>query len=79
MLVAFVVLHLTVWDADTGKMLLDIEREVTGFTISADKIADCRMTGLDAASQLTARYRAKYPNAFTNVDCEWHRRLGDPA
>jgi len=79
MLIAFVVLHLTVWDADTGTMLLDTEREASGFAISADKIADCRAAGLDAANRLTAVYRGKYPNVFTNVDCEWRRRLGDPA
>lgn len=79
MFIAYVVMHLIVWDADTGAMLFDTEREMSGFSISGDRIEDCRIAGVEAAKRLAAHWRIKYPNAFSNVDCEWRRRLGNPA
>lgn len=72
--VLVVILHLLVWDADTGSLLYSGDKEFSGFTISGDRIEDCRAWGVDYAKQLTAYYRQGFPNAFTNVDCEWYQK-----
>ena len=75
----FVVLHLMVWDADTGKLLENSQPDLAGsFTTTGSRIEDCRLFGLTKSKALTAKWRTKYPNAFTNVDCEWDRS-GQPA
>jgi hypothetical protein len=80
MLTAYVWLHILVWDADTGILLKELAYEPHAFSVSGDKIEDCRLLGVATAKRLTARYRERgHPNAFTNVDCEWKSRLGDPA
>ena len=71
---AFVVLHLMVWDADTGKLLETSQPDLGGsFSITGARIEDCRLFGLEKSKALTAKWRTTYPNAFTNVDCEWDR------
>ena len=71
---AFVVLHLMVWDADTGKLLETLQPDLGGsFSITGARIEDCRLFGLEKSKALTAKWRTTYPNAFTNVDCEWDR------
>lgn len=82
MLTAYVVMHLMVWDADTGVLLHDSGEIVSeeSFPVSGSKIEDCRLVGVPLAKLLTERWRERgYANAFTNVDCEWRRRYGDPA
>ena len=76
---AFVVLHLMVWDADSVTLLEKLQPDLAGsFSISGARIEDCRLFGVEKAKALTARWRITYPNAFTNVDCEWDRS-GQPA
>ena len=71
---AFVVLHLMVWDADTGQLLEALEPDLSGaFSITGARIEDCLLFGLKKSKVLTAKWRTTYPNAFTNVDCEWDR------
>jgi hypothetical protein len=72
--IAFVVMHIMVWDADTGKLLENLQPDLAGsFSISRARIEDCRVLGLEKGKALTAKWRITYPNAFTNVDCEWDR------
>ena len=76
---AFVVLHLMVWDADTGKLLESLQPDLTGsFSIGFARIEDCRLFGAEKGEALAAKWRITYPNAFTNIDCEWDRS-GQPA
>jgi hypothetical protein len=89
---AFVVLHLIVWDADTGLQLWPeqppgetISRpgdkifRLDSFAMSGNRIEDCRMWGVEYATKLSEHYRNKgFANAFTNVDCEWVREPKDP-
>jgi hypothetical protein len=76
---AVVLLHLMVWDADTGKLLEKLQPDIAGsFSISGARLEDCRLFGLEKGKALTAKWRVTYPNAFTNVDCEWDRS-GQPA
>jgi hypothetical protein len=71
---AFVVMHLMVWDADTGKLLEYLQPDLAGsFATTGAHIEDCRLLGLEKGKALTAKWRITYPNAFTNVDCEWDR------
>ena len=74
-----VVLILTVWDASTGALLFEKSIEPTVFSLTGDRIEDCRLAGIEWANKLTRHYQKTYPNAFTNVDCHWENRLGDPA
>ena len=75
-----VILILTVYNADTGDVLYTIQEQMPGFSISGDRIEECRKDGVRRADQLTQRYRQKFPNATTNVDCEWHDAASsDPA
>ena len=72
------ILHLIVWDADTGNMLYETERPMWKRDMQEDLIERCRLMGLNRAYKLVFFWRAKgYSNAFANVDCEWHR--GSPS
>ena len=52
---AFVVLHLMVWDADTGKLLETLQADLGGsFSITGARIEDCRLFGLEKSKALTA-------------------------
>lgn len=74
MLELVVVLHFIVWDADTGKQLWSMDQTLVPGTLS-DPIETCRSAGVAFAKRSTARFRAQgYPNAFTNVDCQWERK-----
>ncbi len=66
---AFVVLHLMVW-ATVETLQPDLGGS---FSITGARIEDCRLVGLEKSKALTAKWRTTYPNAFTNVDCEWDR------
>jgi hypothetical protein len=71
---AYVVLHLLVWDADTGTLLWggDKRFDQTSFEISGSRIEDCRVWGVEYGRSLAMHYRNNgHPNAFANVDCEW--------
>ena len=69
---SFVVMHLMVWDADTGKLLEKLQPDLAGsFSTTGARIEDCRLFGLEKGKVLTAKWRTWYPNAFTSVDCEW--------
>jgi len=83
-----VVLHLIIWDADTGKQLAlqDHTFEKPTFEITpADLIEECRTYGVDLGTKVVGWFREgfgppgtkAYPNAFANVDCQWERK-GDP-
>ena len=73
-----VVMILTVTNCDTGEMLYKNTREMPGFSVSGDRIEDCREEGVAKAKELAEWYRATYPNASANVSCLWEQRLGDP-
>jgi hypothetical protein len=70
-----VVLHLIVWDADTGTQLGDeftkSYRKTPGAFIPQNLIEDCRKDGLVLAQEAVTRWRRAHSNAFANVDCQW--------
>ena len=68
-----VLLYLTITDADTGNLLYSLTRQMPEFSVSGDRIEECRIEGVEKAKALAARYRLKYPNAVANVDCQWER------
>ena len=50
--IAFVVMHIMVWDADTGKLLENLQPDLAGsFSISRARIEDCRVLGLERAKR----------------------------
>lgn len=74
---AVVWLVLTVADGDTGEYLYRYETQMDWFSVSGDRIEDCRIHGVTLGKRLANLYREKgHPNAFANVDCEW--RPGKP-
>jgi len=77
MLTAIVVLHLAVYDTNTGLLLYAAEDVMLSYATS---IAACRATGLEKARRLAAQVRKTHPTASANVDCEWRRgAFTDPA
>jgi hypothetical protein len=68
MLIAIVVLHLAVRDANAGALLYEAEHVMPSYATS---IETCRKTGVEKARRLASQYRKTYPNASANVDCEW--------
>jgi hypothetical protein len=76
-----VVLHLIVWDGDSGTQLGDeYTKEFTkvpGAFIELNLIEVCRLKGLDLAREAVWRWRRVKPNAFANVDCQWERKQDD--
>ena len=68
-----VLLYLTITDADTGNLLYSLTRQMPEFSVSGDRIEECREQGIEKAMVLVPRYRLKYPNAFANVNCQWER------
>lgn len=82
--IAVVVLHMITWDADTGIKLSERyavfpHAEVTGGLFQFDTMENCRKFGVEKAKEQTMLFRHTYPNAFTNVDCQWERMPGEPA
>lgn len=77
MIAKIVMLYLTVYNCDTGAVLYESARRMPDFSLSGDRIEDCRQEGVSRAETLTARFRNVYPNASTNVVCRWER--GQPA
>ena len=75
---AIVVLYLTVWNTDTGILLWKGRYQMPDFSVSGNRIEDCRIFGVDEAKHLAEHYRTKYPNATANVDCQWERET-EPA
>jgi hypothetical protein len=74
MLTAIVVLHLLVYDTETGAVLYARTRAMPSF------VKNCRKEGVNKAQRLAAEYLKTYPAASANVDCEWRRgRPTDPA
>jgi hypothetical protein len=77
MIKMMVVLHLIVWDADTGLQLGDeyskMYRHMPGAFIQRNLIEECRVEGLALAKEAVARWRngGHKPNAFANIDCQW--------
>ena len=67
-----VILILTVYNADTGDVLYTAQEQMPNFSVSGDRIEDCRKQGVLRAYLLAQRYRQDFPNATANVDCEWH-------
>jgi len=82
-LVRIVVLHLMTHDCDTGELLNEYwgDRSAS-FSVSGNRVEDCREYGVKKARALSAQFRRKYPNASTNVACKWMtvlRLKGQPA
>jgi len=73
MIAQVVMLYLTVYNCETGAVLFQSTRQMPEFSISGDRIEDCRKAGVQQASALTARFRKKYPRTSSNVDCRWER------
>ena len=70
---AIVVLHVTVWDCNNGRMLVEFTREMLDY---ATAIESFRRTGVERALHLTKEWIAKgYPHVSTNVDCHWRRGM----
>jgi len=77
---AYVMLFLTVTDCDTGKVLYEAHERLTTFSISGDKIEDCRKQGVTRGLLLAHKFRADgFPNASANVNCRWVSTTGEPA
>jgi hypothetical protein len=77
MLTAVVVLHLMVYDTETGAVLFARTRDMPSFVNS---IENCRKVGIEKAQRLAGEYRKTYPAASVNIDCEWRRGIPtDPA
>jgi hypothetical protein len=72
-----VMLYLTVYNWDTGAVLYESARRMPEFSLSGDRIEDCRQEGVSQAETLTVRFWKAYPNASTNVVCRWER--GQPS
>ena len=68
-----VMLYLTVYNCDTGAVLYQSTRQMPDFSVSGDRVEDCRQEGVSQAKALTARYRKAYPHVSTNVVCRWGR------
>mgnify|MGYP000054418549 CR=1 FL=1 len=68
-----VMLYLAITNCDTGAVLYENVRQMPGFSVSGDRIEDCRKAGVQRAKALTARFRQDYPNASANVVCRWER------
>jgi hypothetical protein len=66
-----VMLYLTVYNCDTGAVLYESARRMPDFSLSGDRIEDCRQEGVRKAEALTARFRKTHPYASTNVVCRW--------
>ncbi len=73
MIAKIVLLYLTVYNCDTGAVLYESARQMPVFSVSGDRLEDCRQEGVSQADALTARYRKAYPHASTNVVCRWER------
>ena len=72
---AMVVLHLTIWNADTGLQLGDeftkeYRKDELAF-IPQNLIEECRQDGVRLAQEAVERWRRAHANAFANVDCQW--------
>jgi hypothetical protein len=71
MTVKIVMLYLSVYSCDTGALLYQSARQMPDFSISGDRLEDCRKAGVQAAKTLTKRFRHEYPHASSNVVCRW--------
>lgn len=71
MLVKVVMMYLITWNCDTGTKLAEYTKQMPEFSVSGDRIEDCRKEGVAKAKELTAKYKAEYNNVSTNVDCQW--------
>jgi hypothetical protein len=79
MIAKVVVLYLTVYNCNTGAVLYQDTRQMPDFSVTGDRVEDCRQAGVSRAKALTAHYRKAYPNASTNVACRWERLAGQRA
>ena len=81
MIAPIMMLYLTVYSWETGAVLYQSARQMPDFSISGDRVEDCRQEGVSQAKALTARYRKAYPHISTNVVCRWERGrpLSQPA
>jgi hypothetical protein len=73
MIAKIVVLYLTVFDCSSGAVLYESVRQMPDFSVSGDRVEDCRKAGVDQAKALTQRFRQKFPDASSNVVCRWER------
>jgi hypothetical protein len=73
MIAKVVMLYLTVYSCDTGVVLYQSARQMLEFSVSGDRIEDCRKTGVQQAKTLTTRFQEDYPHASANVVCRWER------
>jgi hypothetical protein len=73
MIAKIVMLYLTVYNCDTGAVLYQSARQMPDFSVSGDRIEDCRKAGTQRANTLTARFRQTFPATSTNVVCRWER------
>ena len=71
MTIKIVMLYLSVYSCDTGALLYQSVRQMPDFSISGDRLEDCRKAGVQAARELTKRFRYEYPHASSNVVCRW--------
>jgi len=69
-----IVLILSVFDSSSGTLLYKTTEQMPSFSLRNDRHDDCRVEGVARGKALTARFRIKYPYAFTNVDCKWVKK-----
>jgi len=74
MIAKIVMLYLTVYNCNTGAVLYQSTRQMPDFSVSGDRLEDCRKAGVQRAKALTARFGQKNPGASTNVVCRWEHR-----
>ena len=61
MIAKIVLLYLTVYNCDTGAVLYQSARPMPVFSVSGDRLEDCRQEGVSQADALTARSVRRIP------------------
>ena len=64
MLAKVVMLYLTVYNCDTGAVLYQTTRQMPEFSVSGDRVEDCRKTGVQQAKTLMAHFQEIIPTHY---------------
>jgi hypothetical protein len=72
MIAKIVMLYLQVFNTGTGDLLYETHMKMPSFSVSGNRMEDCRIEGVRMAEALTAKYKNRgYEHASTNVKCWW--------
>ena len=76
MIVKVVMMYIIVSNCNTGEILFKYTKQMPEFSISGDKIEDCRKEGVAKANKLTEYYKKEkqVDNVSTNVNCKWEEK-----